>query len=809
MSGIKARIERTFEQIGRRLCTHKYKTLFFSILAIGFLTAQIPKIQIDTSPEAMLRKTDPSRILYNEFLEQFGHAGTIVIAIENDHIFEDKFLQKLKAFHGDLETNVPHIKKIHSLVNVRRIRSDTDALIIEKPLEDESTQHPPDLESFRQFVLQHPLYRNNIISEDGKLTAVVLELTAFVSRNPAAGGLLDGFDQTPSNQVKDHDGPDGSRKRISEEESGEAIAAVKEVMARYRDRDFDMILSGLPVIINAFNDCTRRDMLQGCLIAVCGALFLLVLLFRSFSGVLIPVIVTLSAMTSTIGLMAVLDVTIKITTTVVPAVLLSVGVADSIHILVIFLRRFQQGASKQEAIVFALGHSGLAVLMTSLTTVAGLLSFSFARVASISELGIFSAIGVILALIYTIVLLPPLLAIFPISVPPARDKRTLLMDRILIRIADFSTGHPLGITIICLLLLTGASAAMFRLKYSDNIVEHFPDSISIKHDVKFIDQEMKGIVNLEVIVDTGRENGIYDPRLLSVIESVEAELRRYRHPDIFVGSVIAITDILKEIHQVLHDGDPAYRIIPPNRAAIAEEFFLLQNSAPESLDRIVDRPFSKTCITIKTPFVDSVIFDRFTRKIDQMLKAQFGRQATVTLTGLPQIFASNIPPILHSMTDSYLIAFFTISIMMIFMVGSVKVGLISMFPNILPVLLTMGAIGLFDITLDFTSMMIGCIALGLVVDDTVHFMYNFRRYYRRSGDARKAARETLISTGRAMVITSFALSIGFFAFVFGMLGHMQRFGLLLGITILVALLVDFVLAPALMVFITRREEKDL
>ena len=161
------------------------------------------------------------------------------------------------------------------------------------------------------------------------------------------------------------------------------------------------------------------------------------------------------------------------------------------------------------------------------------------------------------------------------------------------------------------------------------------------------------------------------------------------------------------------------------------------------------------------------------------------------------------------MSKSYVLAFVVITIMMIFLVGSLKIGLLSMIPNLLPILMSMGIMGIVKVPLDLTTMLIGSIALGLVVDDTVHFMYNFRKYYDITGDSHDAVRETLLGTGRALLITSLILSLGFFADLFATLNNIMRFGIFTGITIIFALLADFIVAPALMVLVMGRKSETV
>jgi predicted RND superfamily exporter protein len=564
--------------------------------------------------------------------------------------------------------------------------------------------------------------------------------------------------------------------------------------------------SGGPVVVEAFNRATLRDVYFCIVMSLLSVALFLAILFRRFSGVLLPMLIINSSLASVMGLMALLNVPIKITTTVIPAFLLVVGVCDSVHVLAIFYRQIEAGSSKEDAIAFALAHSGLPILMTSLTTIAAVLSFILADLAAIAEIGYFAAAGVGLALIYTIVMLPAMLALTKLKSWVAIERGSARMDRILLGIANFSTSHPIKILVASLIGFAVFFPAIFQLKFSHNVVKYFPDSMPYQHDLAFIDKNLKGTITLELVLDTGRENGLYDPLILNQIEKFCRQTEQIHRPEIAVGKVYSITDVLKETHQAINENNPSFYQIPEDRQVVAQEFFLFESSGSDDLERIVDNQFSKTRITIKTPWVDAVIYRDFIREIDQKLRSLRIEEATIRVTGMMSLMVRAIIAAIYSMARSYVIALVVITIMMIFLIGDLKIGLLCMVPNLLPILITMGWMGYAGSPLDLNSIMIGSIALGVVVDDTVHFMYNFQKFYRKTSDPHIAIRETLLGTGRALLITSLVLCTGFFILMFASLKHLVRFGFFTGITILIALLADFLLVPAMMVLISRKRQ---
>jgi len=794
MPNLRDTIEKRFECLGAWLYNNPFKVLLASCLLVGFFAYQIPSIAIDTSSEALLKKKDPSLLEYNRFRDQFGRAELIVIAVESPQIFSRTFLSRLQSFHQDLEEEIPYLKEVTSLINARNTRGEKDSLIVKDLLVDWPAQ-PADLAKLKKEVLSNPFYLNYIISEDAQITAIIVETEAAVTEEaPLAEDILDTFDEQISETV-----PPGQEPHyFSEKENREVVTAINRVVGRHDRKGFPITVSGGPVVVDAFNRATMSDIRRCILLSLVSVALFLGLLFRRVSGVILPMIIINSALFSTIGLMSLTGVPIKITTTVIPAFLLSVGVCDSVHVLAIFYRVLDRGQSKRNSIAKALGHSGIPILMTSLTTTAGVLSFLFADLRAIAEIGIFAAAGVVLALLYTVVLLPPLLALTHITVKRGISTRMGIMDRLLESIALMSTSHRKKIMVVGGLVVSVFFPAVFLLNFSHNIVEYFPDSSSYKQDLGFIDTRLKGSITLEIMMDTHQENGLHDPETLNRIEMFARQTETFHQDGISVGKVFSITDILKEIHQALNENDPAYYGVPQERRVVAQELLLFENSGSDDLERIVDNQFSQTRITIKTPWVDAVVCKEFIDKIQQRLSDQFQDSVSVHATGLMALLARAISAAIYSMTKSYLAAFVAITILMIILIGNWKLGLVSMVPNFLPILTTMGVMGLLNIPLDINSLMIGSIAIGIVVDDTVHFIYNFQKYYERTANPYEAVRETLLGTGRALLITSLVLCTGFFILMFASLNHLVNFGFFTGITILIALAADFFLMPAIM-----------
>jgi len=816
MPELRQKIEQWFEGFGHHVYRHRWVTLVAMLVLVAALGSQLPRLEIDTSTEAFLHPRDPILKTYNEFRKQFGRDEFIILAIEPPEVFDQDFLQKLKAFHEELEAQVPHIQEITSLLNARNTRGQGDQLIVGDLLA-EWPRDDHDLALLRQRVLSNPIYRNMLVSEDGRFTTVVIKTDTYSSAGfkPQESEILQGFSEAaaPAKPESKDDVLEGFEEQpageeieppfLTDAENNAVITALERVMHRYQAPNFKIYLAGTPVL----TDVLKRSMVKDAqtfirfvllTIAVC-----LLIMFRRVTGLVLPLLIVAFAVLSTLGLMAIAGVPITLPTNILPSFILAVGIGASVHVLAIFYQNFQTSRDREEAICHALGHSGLAIVLTSLTTAAGLASFITAELAPIAHLGIFATTGVLAALVYTILLLPACLALIPVRFKQggAHQNSSSRMDRILAGVADFATGHPKAITAVGLFIMMVCLVGMFRLSFTHDPLSWLPSSLPLRGDTRKVDQELKGSVALEVILDTGRVNGLYDVETLNTLERLARDLEGMAFGKRHIGKIISLTDILKEIHQALNENRPDYYVIPQDAALIPQEFLLFENSGSDDLEDVVDSQFRKARFTIKVPWDDAIGYMPYLIEVETRFRRAFQDQAEITTTGLMTLFVRTFYAAIHTMARSYILAGLVITLMMILLIGSLRVGLISMIPNLLPIILTLGVMGWLGFPLNLFTMLIGSIAIGLAVDDTVHFMHNFRRYYGETGDARDSVRRTLHTAGRAMLVTSIVLALGFANYMFAEMQTFFYFGLLTAITIIVALLADFLLAPALMILI--------
>jgi predicted RND superfamily exporter protein len=523
--------------------------------------------------------------------------------------------------------------------------------------------------------------------------------------------------------------------------------------------------------------------------------------------VVLPLLVVVLAMLCTMGIMALSGVALSLATQILPSFLIAVGVCDGIHILEIFYQRLGRDADKEEAIAFTLGHSGLAILMTSLTTAGGLASFMASEFKPVADLGRFAPIGVMLAFVFSVVLLPALLAAIPVGaaqhprLAPGRDR----VGRALEGIGAFAAARPWGVVAVTLVILAVSLAGATRLRFSHNAMCWFPEREPMRVGTLLMNDRLKGISTIEIVISTGEENGLHEPAGLDQLEEVARFADSMRRDGLAVAKTISLVDVVKEIHQALNENRPAFYAIPRDRRLVAQELLLFENSGSDDLEDFVDSRFSTARVTLRVPWTDAVIYPPLLEQLEAGLEDIFGEDVEVEVTGLVAVLGRTFVAMIHSMARSYVIALLVITPLMILLIGQLRRGLLSMIPNLTPVAMTLGLMGWSGLPLDGSTLMIGAIVIGLAVDNTIHFMHNFRRYYDQTGDAREAIRQTLETTGRALLLTSLVLGAGFFTFTGAYMKSTFNFGMLAGLAILVAFLANVLLSSSLMVLATRRE----
>ena len=801
MKNFTQQLENGFTVWGKIATRHPLKTILVIVILTVVIASNLRHVVVDTSTEGLFHPQDPAILQYEEFRDHFGRDERIVLAVLPPDVFTESFLQKFIKFHQTLREKVPNLTSIDSLVNARSTVGTEDALLV-SDLMEKFIAGEEDLATLKKRVMSNRQYKNRLISEDAKFVTLLLQMSYLSSVGVEEE---DDFSDTTASELK----TDQPLPLLTDKEQEEMIRVVREIVSEFEDEEFVVHIAGSPIVTDMIRSSMKKDMIKLTGIAVIIISILLFILFRRASGIFIPISIVLLSLIVTLGMYPLTGHIVTTTVIILPSFLLATGIAASVHILSIFFQAYDQGIDKREAVVEALSHSGLPVMMTSLTTAVGLWSFLTAELKSIADLGLFTGAGVLIILVNTLVLLPALVSLLPIKQKqPYTENNLPFLTRALIKTGDYAVDNAWKVIVVSILLVSLSLVGASRLVVSHNQLTWFAVDDPIRVATELIDEKLKGSVSMEILVKTTQKDGVRKLSLLKKIDRFQEFLQQLKADDgtIPVGTTISLVDIVKEIHQALNENKAEMYKLPENTDLLAQEILLFENSGSDDLEDVTNGAFTLARITVKVPWKDASFYVNFVEKISNEAKVIFGDEAEVSSTGLLLLFTTAISAIIQSMISSYMLAGILITIMMILLLSGFKKGLISMIPNLTPIIATMGIMGFLGVKLDMFTLLIGSIAIGLAVDDTIHFMHKFYSYYGEQPDVKHAVQQALQTTGRAMLFTSIALVAGFWVFLTATLNNVYYFGLFTGITVLIAFLSDILISPALMSLIHRKNQ---
>ncbi len=792
------RIGHIFYRLAGVLQRHRAVVLLCCTVLVLALGLQLSRLRLDTTTEGYLTASDPHLVEYIRFRQQFGSDDIVLVALESSSVFLPEQLHELRRLHRELAAGVPYLAHIVSLDSAVVARQDDGQLVLDRLLAEDPAQWPP-LEELARRAAEHPFIRGRLVAPDGTMALISLRVDPHArAESSSLEEALAGFPtSTPQAAPAGQTGNKG-RPALTNRQNDAVVVAVEEIVERHRQQGWRVHVCGTPILKKVLGWAMARDTLRLILLSLAVIAVLLWLIFRRPAGVLLPLLVVVSAVLVTMGLMVVCQRPFKSPTVILPSFLLAVGVGSSVHLLSHFFRFQRQGLAAPEACGKALAVTGLPILFTSLTTAAGLASFAGAQVAPVADLGRFGALGVMVACFFTLILLPSLLG----RLPPGRRRWEAAtaegaVDRWLAGIARLAVRRAWWILGVSVLLMVLALVGVSRIRFSHNPLAWFPADMPLRQAVERLDRVLGGIVQVEVLIDSGRAGGCRDPELLRRVRALQHELTGQTVGGVRVAASFSLADLVAELDGVLTGWPDARRSdISPDAELLAQELLLFENIAPRELSELVDVEYRLLRLTLLAPWVDAVAYGPFLRELEQRLQREFAGTARVTVTGLIPLLARTLAAAMDSAVASSFISFLSITLFMVLLLGHVRLGLMSMLPNLVPILLALGCMGWLGIPLDMYTMLSGSIAIGLAVDDTIHFMHGFQYASSQGLGVEQAVVRTMQTAGRAMIISSVVLAAGAFVCTVSTLRQFHLFGMLNGSAILLALVADFLISPA-------------
>jgi predicted RND superfamily exporter protein len=744
------------------------------------------RARIDNSYEAFFAPGDPSYKDYLTYRDDFGSDEVSYLMYEAppgaaDGVFDLEVMGQIARLTEAIEDEVPFLYEVTGLANAELTSSTADGIEIRRLWRDfPHTQEA--MREARDLFLAKPQYVGGLVTADGRFGAISIDMDR-TSTDPPERIRLD------PNLTTGLDDLDNLYPQVTSEK-------IEEIVARPEYAGLRFYHSGDVPLNTAYNRIIEHEnsflqMISSAVIAVVLALF-----FRSVVGVLGPLAVVQIAVIATVAFVALVGWKLDMMFGSIPNILVTVGVAEAVHILVEFRILFQRLGDRREAIVQTLYLVGAPCLLTSMTTAVGFLALQVSPIVALSHMAVYSAVGVVLAFALTMTLIPALLS-FGRRTPRPRavpERGGQWLVRGLSSVAAWNVRHRRAVLVAFGAISIASLIGVARLRVDSIWLDDFSERVPLKAATLRIDEVMGGMSNLVYVFDTGREDGIRDPEVLRAIERLQQEAEKH---GFLVEKAYSIVDIVKDLNQSFHEGDPAYYTIPDDRELVSQLLLLYETSGGDEVEEWATTDFSRANLELRLRIASIVLTDELVKQLDAYLAEHPTPGIEVQLTGIGALWLELLDYIVASQIESFLYAFALIGAMMCFIFRSFRTGLLSMVPNVWPILLTLGAMGWLGIPLDYNKIMIATVAMGIAVDDTIHFVSRYHHEFSESGSYADALTAAMTDVGHAVFVTSLVLVLGFLVNVFSVLDASAQSGVLLATTIATALVADLLLTPAL------------
>lgn len=812
-----------FDRLPDILRKRKILVLTGFIIITVVLAAGSGKMKMDNSLDSFFADDDPVKVSYDRFKQVFEGDEYIYVVYraKDGDIFSDGSLEALKGLYNELTryhltgkapSPLDHIVEIKSLININYLEASDDTLYSRPFIGDRLPTNEKERDDLRKKALNHPDYPFVFLSQDCRYGGILLR-TDFNSEPLETQGdetAIDPFGEddmfkvdVPEALVKEPEVVPGFKK-TGMDEYAKVVSTLRKILAKepyINALEFHPV--GKPVLMDFFADAVLSDLGR-----IMGMVFLLILvmlvvLFRSLSAVVWPVVVIVSGLVWLFGIIGWSGVTMSVMVQIMMFLMLAVGVADAVHILSGYLHIRNTGTDHDPALHQVMRKSGLACFLTSATTAAGLLSLALVPVKPIAVFGLFSAMGVLIAFVLTMMLMPLMLDVWsPFSVK--RPGKGRMIQAVIQIIGSAGLTKPGWVITVFALVSVVLGYGLMQLRVDSNDIEVLKKGYPLRASYEIVNDHLGGSGNLEVALDFKRGNALKDPAVLNEMEALQRFLMD--HEGSTVVNTLSLVNAVKESNKALHNDDPAFYTIPRDPQVMAQTLFLFENANPTDRRRLVTDDYSQARVGIRTTNMGSVDALAFMEKIQAYMDQHFAHFTSdypamnVTMTGHMALLAAMLDHISWSQIRSFGLTLVVISLALFMVFGSVKAGILAMIPNIFPILTTFGIMGFWGIPLDMDTLLIAPIIIGLAVDDTIHFLTHYRLELDRFGDVRQASIHVLKEAGQAIAFTSLILAAGFSMFVLTFHNGLSHFGILSAIAILTACLADLCLLPALVAF---------
>ncbi|OUS07952.1 hypothetical protein A9Q81_00980 [Gammaproteobacteria bacterium 42_54_T18] len=770
-----------YKQIESLMLRAPFITILFFLSIIVAASSGLPKTTINADFEVFFGPNNPHLQVYHDIQDTYTRMDNVFLAIapKDQKVFTPETLKIIQEITDDAWT-FPYSSRVNSITNFQHTVAEDDELIVDDLVPDLANSTPQSLALAQAFAVNEPALLNKLISPTAHVTGINITF------------------ELPTENT--------SQANLS------IVKTTRELIERYETKypSIDIYYSGRVMNNNAFRDASLYDMTHLVPAAFVIAMICISLYLFAASGSIITVIsgtfatlfVIIAAILTAQGIAAWLGIAITTPSANAPTMILTLAIADSIHILATFFQQMRSGMVKIDAMKESLRLNRQPVFLTSLTTMIGFLTMNFSDSPPFKDLGNVVAIGVIGAWLFSVLLLPALMLLLPVRVKQQKENQNQQKNRL----AEFVIHRRTPLLIFTSLFILTSTAFLPKNVLNDVWAEYFNENTEQRINGNFIRSNLTSINSISFSLPSGEEGGISNPDYLKNLEAFSIWL--LEQPEII--HVATYTDVIKRLNKTLHNDDPNWYKLPEQRDLASQYLLLYELSLPFglSLSNMIDTARTSTRIigTVKGSSSARVLAvqKRAQTWLQENAPANFYHEGTSGDLMFAHVGFTNI----RSMLEGTFVALIIISIMLGFALRSFKFGLISLLLNLIPAGVAFGIWGIFVGQIGLGLSVVAGMTLGIVVDYTVHFLSKYLRAQREQGlNEPDAIRYAFNNVGTALIVTTIILSANFGVLAFSNFVMNSHMGLLTASTIIIALVADFFFLPPLLLFLTRKQKK--
>ena len=747
------------------MADHPVAAVVLTLLLTLALGAQLPRLRIDESAEGLMVERDPARAFYEQARQRFGSDNLTVVLVKADDVFTLAALTAVRRLSDGLE-RVAGVSRVESLTTTRNIKGEGDALTTDPLVGAVIPTAPAELARLRADALGSRVLVGNLVAADGRATALVV----YADSRP---------------------GETAFNRRFTTD--------VDALVARETRPGLTIYQVGAPMTKATYAQYLKADQRTIIPLSTVVLIVTLFLAVRTLQGVVIPVVTAVVSIVWSLGLMAVTGIPLTILTAIIPSLMLAIGFTEDVHMISEYHHRLEHGDDKLTALRTMLGESAMPILVTTATTVLGFGSLITTDITMLIQFGYASAMALTANYVVTMLLLPPMLRWWAV---PRRLRRAALADesphggipRLMQRLGEFNLRWRVPILVAWGALTLASLAGWLTLRVNTDLISFFPERSAIRQRVADLSRSLAGGLAFYVVVDTGHDDGIKNPAVLRRIAGLQDHLAATGRVD----KTVSVADYVRKMHREMHGGDPAFETIPETSDQVAQYLLMLEG---RELEKFVDFKAAAANIVVRHHLTGSGDLSALLRDIERHVARDFPPTVIVRATGEEVLFNNASDYMAVNELTSFSSTFVIIGVIHALLFMSLKAGILSLIPNVVPILMLYGFMGLVGIPLNTSTAMIATVAIGIAVDDTVHHMVTYSRQLNELHDQRRAMFETLRIEGRPIIYVSIALAAGFLTLVASNFVATVYFGVLAAFVMLVAMLAELTLTPILMVSI--------